>query len=221
MKLTTEQINDIQTFIRKKGYSEPDLLIEMLDHVACLVEEKMDRQAELAFDSALQITYSDFGFFGFSKLAEGIIKGRKLAVKGSVKRVLRTVFSFPYILLVLATGIFLFHGYILFYKPFIVMVPLVILTAYFGYYFGIIRPAGKPFKAYLWIETTNNFTVFMTLGLNAFHPFVHLAENTPLWAGIFSVWIISLSLLIICYFTFYNEALKKCKELQEVYGSLV
>jgi hypothetical protein len=221
MKLTTEQLTEIKAFIKNKGYPEPDLLLEMLDHVACMVEEKMKASPDLSFDSALKNTYSDFGFWGFSKLADGLIKGRKTAIKGTVKRVLRLFTLWPYILLVIVSAFILFYGYTFIYKPFIVGIPIVILITYFGYYFSVIRPAAKPFKEYLWIESTNHFSFFISLGLNLFLPFVYLASNSPAWAIIYSVWILSLSLCIICYFVYYNEALKKCKELQQVYGGVL
>ena len=221
MKLSIDQLNDTKKFIKKKGYTEPDLLIEILDHVACLVEEKMKSQPEIGFQTALNVTYSSFGIWGFSKLAEGIIKGRRLAIEGTIRRIMKTAFSFPYLFLVFGAALILFYGYSILYKHFIIAVPLVILMAYFGYYFGIIRPAAKPFREYLWVESTNNFTAFIAVGLNLFQPFVYLSKNTPVWAGLFSLWMICLSLIIISYFTFYNEALKKCNELQKVYGSVV
>lgn len=221
MKLTAEQLLYIRSFIRKKGYTEPDLLLEMLDHVACIVEEKMTTLPDINFENTLNSTYSDFGFGGFSKLAEGIINGRKVAIKGTVKRVLGVVVSWPYLLLVIAAASMLFYGYIHIYKPFIVAVPLVILIAYFTYYFSVIRPAVKPFKEYLWIESTSHFSVFISLGLNLFQPFIYLASNSPLWATIYSVWILSLALCIVCYFVYYNDALKKCKELQQVYDGVL
>jgi hypothetical protein len=219
--MNQDEILTIKDFIKKKGYPEPDLLLEMLDHVACMVEEKMKASPDVSFEAALKNTNSDFGFRGFSKLADGIIKGRKTAIKGTVKRVLSLMISWPYILLVVTSAILLFYGYTFIYKPFIVGIPFAILIAYFGYYFMVIRPAAKPFKEYLWIESTSHFSFFISLGLNLFYPFVYLANNSPIWAAIYSVWILSLSLCIICYFVYYSEALKKCKELQQVYGGVL
>jgi hypothetical protein len=193
----------------------------MLDHVACMVEEKMKASPDLSFEAALKSTYNDFGFWGFSKLADGIIKGRKVAIKGTVKRVLGIVASWPYILLVIVAAIFLFYAYTLIYKPFIGVIPIAILIAYFTYYFSVIRPAAKPFKEYLWIESTSHFSFFITLGLNLFHPFIYIANDSPVWALAYATWILSLSVCILCYFVYYQEALKKCKELQQVYGNVL
>ena len=47
---------------------------EILDHVACKVEELLDKNPSLSLDDAFRIVHSEFGIFGFSTLAESYIK---------------------------------------------------------------------------------------------------------------------------------------------------
>ncbi|MBW3469933.1 hypothetical protein [Arthrospiribacter ruber] len=74
MKLTKDQIEQLKKLISYKGYPEIDVQYEILDHVACKVEELMENNPELSIPDAFQKVHASFGIFGFSDLEESYKK---------------------------------------------------------------------------------------------------------------------------------------------------
>lgn len=66
MKLNKEQLQQISAFISKRGFTYYDLQLEIIDHVACKVEELMTVDHTLRLDAAIQQTHDSFGVHGFS-----------------------------------------------------------------------------------------------------------------------------------------------------------
>lgn len=66
MKLSPSNINRIKAFISGRGFTEPDLQMEIIDHVACRVEELMSQNANLSLDEAIRLSHAEFGVLGFS-----------------------------------------------------------------------------------------------------------------------------------------------------------
>jgi hypothetical protein len=74
MKLSTDQITALKKLIFKKGYSEIDVQYEILDHVACKVEELLEEQPALKIEDAFQKVHASFGIFGFLEVEESYKK---------------------------------------------------------------------------------------------------------------------------------------------------
>jgi hypothetical protein len=72
MTLSADQLAQIEAFIRKRGFNEVEVVQEVLDHVACRVEETLTAAPALDFEAALRHTHAEFGVFGFATLAESI-----------------------------------------------------------------------------------------------------------------------------------------------------
>ena len=68
MKLNDEQIQTLFDFTQKKLVPYYDLQIELVDHLAANIEERMDQNKKLTFEKALQEVYKGFGIFGFSQI---------------------------------------------------------------------------------------------------------------------------------------------------------
>jgi len=66
MKLNKEQLQQINDFISKRGFAYHDLKLEILDHVACRVEELMTADPTLPLNDAIAMTHAGFGVHGFS-----------------------------------------------------------------------------------------------------------------------------------------------------------
>ncbi|MDT3402465.1 hypothetical protein [Mucilaginibacter terrae] len=66
MKLSSADINEIKAFISKRGFTEPDLQMEITDHVACRVKEIISTEPQTSLTQAINITHSEFGVMGFS-----------------------------------------------------------------------------------------------------------------------------------------------------------
>lgn len=74
MKLTKEQLSEIQAFIEKKGIKQIEVKNEILDHVASAVEEKLSQTPTLSIQKAISEVYASFGVFGFLDMEESIQK---------------------------------------------------------------------------------------------------------------------------------------------------
>lgn len=74
MNLTPSQISHLKSLIASKGYEEIDVQYEILDHVACKVEEILDENPKLELEEAFRIAHAGFGIFGFSGLEESFKK---------------------------------------------------------------------------------------------------------------------------------------------------
>lgn len=66
MKLLAVQIHQIKDFVSKRGFTEPDLQIEIIDHMACRVEDLMNANQTLTLNHAIKLVHSEFGIMGFS-----------------------------------------------------------------------------------------------------------------------------------------------------------
>lgn len=107
-KLNQDELQTIASFIQKRGFTYIDVQTELLDHVACRIEEIMDEDPEVTLDAAIQKTHGEFGIFGFSAVEDAVIAG---LTKKYNRFFWRTFLSFlgpKYILLVLLSGYFLY-----------------------------------------------------------------------------------------------------------------
>src|SRR5690606_9233533 len=100
MKLTKQQIEYIRTFIEQRGFTAMDLQLEMIDHVACRIEEKMGKNPALSFEEALQQTHAEFGVSGFSKLEAALVSSLSRKYLRQIWLELKRWLSFPGVLLV-------------------------------------------------------------------------------------------------------------------------
>lgn len=66
MKLSAADINQIRVFISKRGFTEPDLQMEIIDHIACRVEEMLTANPEISLGQAVHTAHAEFGIMGFS-----------------------------------------------------------------------------------------------------------------------------------------------------------
>lgn len=99
MILNREQLLEIKTFIEKKGFTYIDVQMEILDHVASSVEEKMTNKPDLDFENALNQTYKDFGVLGFSVIADGIVNAIRKRYNRFFWKNFCSFFGYKYILL--------------------------------------------------------------------------------------------------------------------------
>ena len=59
--------------ISRKGYPFIDVQYEILDHVACKIEELMAQDSKLSLEAAFAKVHASFGIFGFSSLEESYL----------------------------------------------------------------------------------------------------------------------------------------------------
>ena len=72
VKLNTEQLNYLKQFIISKGFKDHAVVLEILDHFACKVEEEMSKDTKLSFDDAIHLARQAFGVKGFYPLSRAL-----------------------------------------------------------------------------------------------------------------------------------------------------
>ncbi len=70
MQLSDEQIQSLFSFTEKKLVHWYDLQLELVDHLACRIEEEMEANKLMSFEAALDKVYKGFGLFGFAKVVQ-------------------------------------------------------------------------------------------------------------------------------------------------------
>lgn len=98
--LTKEQLRELKRYIHSRGFREPLIVMEILDHFACLVEEKMQAKPNLTLDEAMKEAHSSFGIMGFKALADAAAVERNKRYNKQFKTNIANVFSNPLIWLV-------------------------------------------------------------------------------------------------------------------------
>lgn len=104
--LDKEQLTTLTHFIWKRGFREPDIVQEILDHFACKVEEVMADEPKLNLQEAMYKAHESFGVMGFAPIVSayraGIIAKQKLIVKMAWRKAFTSI---PTILIAILTGI--------------------------------------------------------------------------------------------------------------------
>ncbi|MFD2584545.1 hypothetical protein ACFSR6_18755 [Pedobacter vanadiisoli] len=108
MNLTKEQLAYIRSFIQQKGFKYIDVQMEILDHVASAVEEKMETDPDLKFEDALNETHKAFGPDGFAVIQNSVVNGLKKKYSRFFWQSFLNYFRYKHILLVLFLGFFVY-----------------------------------------------------------------------------------------------------------------
>lgn len=174
MQLTNNQVQELFAFTEKKLVRYYDLQVELVDHLAERIEEKMNADASLDFDKALQIVYKDFGIFGFSKIVQE--KSEQLR-KQNNKRLyneIKNLFRLPEVIFSVVLGLFIWTTVSYIDKMFLDI--LIVSFIFISVALVIrIRLKTKPSKKIMMLENMPDH-----LGLFPFiYQFVFLQELLP------------------------------------------
>lgn len=136
MNLTPEQIQYIHDFVRRKYVDYYDVQIELVDHIATAIEEKIEANPKLDFYTALQEVYDGFGRFGFVKFVEEKEKQVQWRFRKMYSREVQNFFTIPRVLFTVA---FFFLSY-QFYKvsPYVVSKNVTLILFTFLVFFQIV-----------------------------------------------------------------------------------
>jgi len=99
MKLTKEQIQEIESYIVACGIQWYDVKTELVDHFATSLEEKFDKKPILNFKQAIIDEHKSFGDIGFKKLLETKTKAVEKQFYKQVLTHLKSFFKIPKILI--------------------------------------------------------------------------------------------------------------------------
>ena len=97
-ELSQKEIQSIFSFTRKKYVRYKDVQVELVDHLACAIEERMGNDANVSFTKALYDIYGEFGIFGFAKIIEKKEKALKSFWRNKIWGYFTEYFQLPKIL---------------------------------------------------------------------------------------------------------------------------
>jgi len=110
--LNKEQLFRLIGFIEKRGFHTPLVIVEILDHFACKVEEKMKAGPKLTLDEAMAAAHYDFGVMGFAPIATAFEANVKKKYKTIYRDERKKVLANPvYVLVALLTAFLFYKGY--------------------------------------------------------------------------------------------------------------
>ena len=93
--LTPQQIDELFAFCRRHYVHYYDVQLELVDHLANAVEEKMTSDKNSSFEAALNTVYNNFGYKGFA----GVVEAKEKAVGKQWKRLrwnyFKSYFAWP------------------------------------------------------------------------------------------------------------------------------
>jgi hypothetical protein len=90
-ELNDEQINELFSFCKKHYVHHYDVQVELVDHLANAIEEKINANPNLSFEKALDEVYKTFGYKGFA----GIVEAKTIAIEKQYRK-LRYKLFFAY-----------------------------------------------------------------------------------------------------------------------------
>ncbi len=80
--LSDEQIEQLFTFCKKHHVGHYDVQVELVDHLANAIEERMAKDKNLSFEAALTGVHASFGVLGFA----GVVNARSLALEKQYRK---------------------------------------------------------------------------------------------------------------------------------------
>lgn len=93
--LDADQLAVLKRYIKARGFRDPAVVIEILDHFACKVEELMIHHPSLALETAMQRAHASFGVAGFRPMVvayeQELATEYKLRYKAGLKETLNNL----------------------------------------------------------------------------------------------------------------------------------
>lgn len=226
MKLSASQINDIKAFISKRGFTYPDVQLEIIDHVASRVEELMTDDSSLSLNAAISITHGEFGILGFSVFEDSMIKSLQNKFFRLFITIFASFFHWKYLPAIAASVYIIDRLYIAINNPgyFVagVFVALLITLVATGITYEVKY---KKYNKMLTMRMGNTYLVvcaaiynISNIALNQFKLYEKLSLNA---AGImFGVLIVLITILFIVVDKLRKITISDCAELDQKYQLL-
>ncbi|MGY6520369.1 MAG: hypothetical protein ACXIUD_01480 [Mongoliitalea sp.] len=207
MKLSKDQIEQLKKMISYKGYPLIDVQYEILDHVACKIEELMVQDPKLSLEAAFAKVHASFGIFGFSSLEESYEKTIQQKATKFTMEVLRNILTSWRIVLPLGiTALFLGLAYFNQY-----LFGSSYLGSYLfsiGIFFVLIELISgnnwrqlKKFQQYAAIKQSSTLSLMLYIGLYIAFNLIWRANELQLW-NLTSMNITEWILISIIFITF-------------------
>jgi hypothetical protein len=132
-ELTPQQIDELFAFCRRHYVHYYDVQLELVDHLANAIEEKMTTDKNISFEAALNAVYNSFGYKGFA----GVVEAKQTAVSKHWRKLrwafFKSYFTWPKAALTLLSFacVLFIHSFcsIDFQKWFLIITPAIFLIS--------------------------------------------------------------------------------------------
>lgn len=128
-RLNTAEIALIDSWIKKRGFTYEDVRLEILDHVACAVEDLMTADEKLSLSEAYQQVHASFGVFGFSTLEDSFVRSTEKRIVKNITKQIRLFFTPKNSMLPISLVLLLVVIQQIFGTEYLLFLPLVLSTA--------------------------------------------------------------------------------------------
>ena len=219
MTLNNQQLDAIKAFIAKRGFTQADLQLELLDHVASRVEEKLGENPALDFTVALNETHREFGVFGFSGMEDGLRKSLAQQYFRTDLAEGKRWIGFPGALLLVGFVVLVYQAYQMLSPTATLVMAAVLNLALIGHLAVSYYRFSKPFKHTLIVQSTTLYVLTPTFILQLW---VHLSRY--LGPGVIGGVIYALAVLLLVFahrtaVRVQRQALARCLELEAKCGA--
>lgn len=132
-KLIPEEIDELLTFIQRKGVIYYDVQIELIDHFACAIEKRWETEPQLSLEEALRAEFENFNRRDFNQIREAKEKALRKKYLRLQFHYIHEYFKLPKIVITIAITLTLFSAFAL-SGNFIKMYTLMVLVASISFY---------------------------------------------------------------------------------------
>jgi hypothetical protein len=109
--LTPEQLKELKFFIYARGFREPEVQAEILDHFACKVEEKLAKEPKLDLNTAMREAHAEFGYSGFLSIKASLDLSTRRKYKHIYWQEVKKMLMSPlYLILIMVLGYGVYEG---------------------------------------------------------------------------------------------------------------
>lgn len=224
MNLSATQISEIKNFISRKGIKYQDVQMEVIDHVATAVEEKMNADGTLSFESALNQTHASFGIFGFSTMEDSISNGLSKKYTRIFWGQFLSLFGLRYLPLVV------FAVFTLYKVQVLINDDQSLLTISFFSIIGLLTLAivylnRNAYKDFLVYKISAMYLVYLSVFFQIFNVVLNLNAKPSVFGLQFNFLMASITIVVFCVYVFsalktVQVGIEESKHLKERYQLL-
>jgi len=226
MILKKDQITQLKKLISYKGYPQVDVQYEILDHVACRVEELMNQNSKLSLDEAFAKVHGEFGIFGFSELEESYKKAIQKKVLKSFLFELRNMFTSFRAIYPIGLGFIFYQSSVLLHNSnlWLFLMIAFVLLASVGILIRFWHKA-KAYKKYAsFMASAICFQLInlgMVIALNSYQLTLKSQESAfdKIFSGIILLGLGALFISIFIIPKVVNQSIQETEKLIEIYES--
>lgn len=218
MTLNNQQLDAIKAFIAKRGFTQADLQLELLDHVASRVEEKLGENPALGFDAALSETHREFGVFGFGGMEDGLRQSLERQYLRLALAEAKAWVAFPRVLLPIGFAVLAYQAYQAVPANTLLILAGGLIFALLGHLVALYLGIPKRFRKTLIVQSTTLYLIVPTIFLQVWIQLGRLMDQGAAWGAVFAF---ALLLVVFAYcaaIRVRRHALARCQELDAKYG---